>query len=117
LRALAELEAASRLDAGAAANTALAATKVAVTAAQENIGYPYPPATSSPPKTQGTSAAANLSNAVRSLMTARDQLTAANAGPGPGPARGRGRAAANAAAAAAMTRCLAAISEALAALR
>ncbi len=104
VKAVAELEAIAANERSPAVTSALTSTKKALADAQENIGYPYPPASSPPPQAQGSSTADHLSNTVRSLRAALDQLNAANAG------RGRG-------AAASMTQCKAEINESLATLR
>src|SRR5215207_7852376 len=86
LKAVAELEAIPASDQSEAVTTALSATKKAVEDAKENIGYPYPPASTPLPKAQGATTAARVANAVRSLTTARGQLNAANTGRGRGAA-------------------------------
>ncbi len=104
LAAVAELEAVPANGRSAAITAALDATRKATADAQVEIGYPYPLSDSPPPKAAGTSTAAHVSNAVKWLTTALDNLGAAS------PSRG-------ADAAAAKTRALAEMNEALAALR
>jgi hypothetical protein len=104
LKASAELEEIGGRDKTAAVIKALAATKSALADAQLEIGYPYPPPTEPRPKALGPSTVARLANAARSLTAALDYFSAAN------PGRGR-------AAGATKARTIAAINEALAALR
>ena len=104
LRAVAELEAIPAGERTENVTTALASAKTAVTEAQVNIGYEYPPADSPRPQAAQVSNATHISNAVRSLTGALTELNLAN------PGRGRG-------AAASMTRLTAAINAALTAIR
>jgi hypothetical protein len=104
LLAVVELEAIDARDRPGAVATALAATKNAVADAQVNLGYPYPPAGTPRPDAAKGSTTVHRAIAGQSLKAALAHFSEAN------PARGR-------AAQVAMTRCLAEINEALAALR
>lgn len=101
LKALAELQAVAPEDRRAALTDAIGLTKRALADAQRNIGYPYPPPSSRPPEARSAPASVHVANAITSLTTALNQLSAATNGPG----------------AAFLARCISEIREALAAFR
>ncbi len=103
LKAITEIEAIPARGRPERATNALAATRRALADAQVNIGYLYPPANSPRPEAPDASIAIHISNAVQSVTTAVEQLSGAS------PGRGRANATLN--------RTIAAINEALAALR